>query len=234
MWRVRENVRVFALGRSMCPFCKNTLSWWENIPLVSWVVLRAHCRSCKKRIHISYFLIELFTGALFVFAAQNFLSHDSFSEWELFRDLCFITFLIIIFVYDLRFKEVLLSVIFAGIFIGFGINTFALNYPIQPMLIGLVAAVAFFYFQYAVSNGKWIGGGDVYIGAMMGVWLGWPTVIVALFLAYVLGAIVSVFLLFFANVTRKTPVPFGVFLSTGTFIALYWGDEIINWYLNII
>jgi leader peptidase (prepilin peptidase)/N-methyltransferase len=233
MWRTRENIRVFSFGRSICPFCKNKLKWYENVPVLSWLILRAHCRICKKRIHFSYFLVEIITGALFVFAAQNFLLSSSFSEWMLFRDLCFITFLVIIFVYDLRYGEVLLSVIFAGVVIGFLINIFALRMPVAPMLIGAGVSAAFFYFQYLISNGKWIGAGDAYIGVMAGIWLGWPNIVVALFLAYIFGGVVSALKILFGNMRQMEKTPFGVYFATAIFIVLYWGENITNYLLNI-
>jgi prepilin signal peptidase PulO-like enzyme (type II secretory pathway) len=92
----------------------------------------------------------------------------------------------------------------------------------------------FFLLQYLVSRGKWIGGGDVRFGVMMGVLLGWPNILVALFIAYVLGAVVAVPLLIFKKKKMKSEVPFGAFLAIGTAAAMFWGSWIVNWYVGMI
>jgi len=86
--------------------------------------------------------------------------------------------------------------------------------------------------QYWLSNGKWIGAGDIWLGVFMGLVLGFPNIIVAMFLAYVGGAIVSLILIALKQKTIKGQVPFGVFLTAATFAAAHWGHIVLNWYLN--
>ena len=85
-----------------------------------------------------------------------------------------------------------------------------------------------------MSKGKWIGGGDVRMGAMMGIWLGWPQVLSAMAIAYILGAIFSLLLMIFKNKKISSATPFGTYLAIGIFVTMLWGNEIINWYLSIL
>lgn len=234
MWRVRDNIRILSNARSICPFCRYQLRWYENIPLFSWIFLRAHCKNCGKKIHWSYFFVELFTGLLLIFVSYQFLNMPHFSEWNLFRDVFFLTFLIIIFVYDCRYKEVIEKVVWSGALVGLLINRYALHFTWGNLWWGALVGFGFFFLQYIISHGRWIGGGDVRLGLMLGFWLGWPNIAVALFLAYIIGAVVAVPLLVLKKVGRQTEVPFGVFLAVGTFIAIYYGPELIQWYLGLM
>ena len=92
----------------------------------------------------------------------------------------------------------------------------------------------FFLLQYLVSKGKWIGGGDIRLGALMGIILGWQNTILALFLAYLIGAIVGLGLIIAKKKNRDSAVPFGTFLVIGTFVAMFWGERIVGWYLTLL
>ncbi len=234
MWRVHDNIKILSNSRSMCPNCRYQLRWYENIPVLSWLALRAHCSNCKKPIHWSYPSVELATGLLMMFVVGQHVKLIHFSEWSMLRDVCFLTLLIITFVYDLRYKIILSRVVWAGTIIGFFINFFTLNFTIESMLLGMLIGGGFFLLQYIISSGRWIGGGDVRFGVMMGAWLGWQNTLLALFIAYVLGASLGMILLLLKKVNSKTEIPFGVFLSVGTFVAIYYGTTIVGWYAHLI
>lgn len=234
MWRVRDNIKIISNSRSMCPNCRYQLTWYENIPVISWLVLRAHCSNCKKSIHWSYPVVELSAGFLMLYIVQQHLKLVHFSEWALLRDVSFLTLLIIIFVYDLRYKIILSRVVWAGTIIGFLINIFVLNFAASTFLLGMIIGGGFFLLQYLISNGRWIGGGDVRMGVMMGAWLGWQNTLVALFIAYILGALIGSGLLLLKKANGKTEIPFGVFLAVGTLIALYHGNSLVNWYIKLL
>lgn len=234
MWRVRENIRIFAKSRSMCTFCRRQLKWFENIPVVSYLFLGGRCRTCKNEIPSHYPLVEFFSGVLLVFIFERHLNISNFSEWTLLRDVFFLTYLIIIFAYDFRYKLILSRIVWSGAVIGFVINVFFLNYSVVSLLLASLVVGGFFWLQYVFSGGRWIGGGDVRLGFMMGIWLGWPNVLVALFLAYIIGATIAVFLILSKKVNAKTEIPFGAFLALGTFIALYYGSDIITWYSGFL
>ncbi|PJA84391.1 MAG: hypothetical protein CO144_01935 [Candidatus Nealsonbacteria bacterium CG_4_9_14_3_um_filter_35_11] len=87
---------------------------------------------------------------------------------------------------------------------------------------------------FLISRGKWLGFGDVKLAFFMGLFLGFPDILVALFLAFLIGAMIGLGLIIFKKKGLKSEIPFGPFLITGTLIALFWGNQIINWYLNLI
>jgi len=235
IWRTRENMRLVSKEAfSICVHCRRQLKWYEKFPVFSYLVLRGRCRTCHRPIPWHYTAVELATAVLLLLVSAIFLKKVNFSEWHLLRDIFFLTILVIIFVYDALYQEVLLRVVWPGLIIGFLINFFALHYPVDSLLIGAAVGGSFFLLQYLVSKGRWIGGGDVRLGFMMGIWLGWPNILVALFVAYILGALVAVCLLVCRKKDWASEIPFGTFLAIGTFVALYQANNIINWYLGLI
>lgn len=234
MWRVRENIRILAKTRSICVNCRRQLSWYENIPFFSWLILHGKCRTCKKDIPFHYALVEVATALLMVFVFHQHVKLIHFSEWTLLRDVFFLTLLIIIFVYDWLYQLILSRIIWCGAIIGFAINVLFLNYSVVSLLIAMAVGGGFFLLQFLISKGKWIGGGDVRMGVMMGAWLGWPNILVALFVAYVVGAFVGVFLLLFKKANRNSEIPFGTFLALGTFFSIYYGTPLITWYMSLL
>ena len=102
------------------------------------------------------------------------------------------------------------------------------------LLIAMAIGAGFFALQFIVSKGKWIGGGDIRFGALMGALLGWPNILVGLFFAYLIGAIIGVILLISGRKKFGSQLPFGTFLALGTTIGIWWGNGIINWYMGLL
>ncbi|OGH69131.1 MAG: hypothetical protein A3D53_00265 [Candidatus Magasanikbacteria bacterium RIFCSPHIGHO2_02_FULL_45_10] len=233
MWRVHG--QKWRLGeRSVCVHCGRVLGWQENIPLLSFVILKGRCRICAGPIPRSYFLVELATSLLFV--AITFLHNQLpvFNSWHYARDLFFIIVLIVTFVYDAKYMLVLANLTWSAVAVGLLFNYFVLRMTVESLLIGMVVGGGFFVAQYAVSKGRWVGGGDVRLGFMIGAWLGWPLTVVALFFSYVLGALVSIPLLVSKKGTMRSAVPFATFLAVGSAVTLFWGEAIFEWYLSLL
>lgn len=233
IWRRHENIRV-ARGRSMCHSCRRTLKWYENIPVLSFLILRGKCHTCKSKIPPHFLWVELTTALLFVFIAWYHLSYSSFDSTKLHRDIILAAILLIIFIYDWLYKIILSEIVWIGVIFGLYFNYFCLNGCPLKMLIGALLAGGFFLLQYVVSKGKWIGGGDVRMGVMMGVWLGWPNILVALMFAYISGALVGILLMVLKKKKLGSDIAFGTFLSLGTAFALFFGGELIDWYLGLL
>jgi len=235
IWRTRENIKIMAFSRSICFHCRRQLHWYENIPLFSFIFLKRKCPSCHNHIPWRYPAVEAGTAVLLVLVAWYHVAFlPTFNFWWWLRDVFFLTVLIIIFVYDLLYQEVITGLVWLGIFVGFLFNYYYHGYSVDSMVIGAAVGAGFFGLQYAISRGKWVGGGDVHIGFLMGVWLGWPGVLLALFAAYLLGAAYGVWALATKRAELKTAVPFGTFLAVGTFFALYYGEPAMQWYLNLV
>jgi len=223
-------------GRSFCPHCKHTLSWQDLFPVFSFLFLKGKCRYCHKKISIQYPLVELFTGVLFVLILASVcpisVLYQYISVLYLFVISCL---LIIIFVYDLKHYIIPDKILFPAIAI-------AVIYDLIPpynwsnifyIFLAAVIASAFFLIIFLVSKGRAMGFGDVKLAFLMGLLLGLPNVLAALFLAFFFGAIIGLILMGFGKKGLKSEIPFGPFLIAGTFIAMLWGEQLINWYMNI-
>lgn len=238
---------------SHCPHCRHRLALFDLIPVISFIFLRGHCRYCRQKISWQYPLVEAATSLLFLAATIIGVYHQAIPHpWygldqfcffssvtacinffpELLRDWLVIVFLIIIFVYDLKWRLILDRVVLPAIAI-----VFIFNLLLGANWLNLVLAAAvgggFFALQFLLSRGRWIGGGDLRVGALLGVLLGWPAVILAIFLAYIAGAIVSVILIIVKGRKLASEIPFAVFLAPAALFTLWFGERIISWYLGL-
>jgi prepilin signal peptidase PulO-like enzyme (type II secretory pathway) len=226
IWRVHEGKYKFG-GRSICIHCSRELKWYENIPLLSFLFLKGKCATCKKSIPPDYLFVEFATGCLLLFVSVFYLSKD-FISLRFIRDIFFVSVLLITFVYDAKYKLVLPGLTWLAGILGGVLNYFYFGYSLSSLLLGFAVGGGFFLFQYVVSKGKWIGGGDVRLGAMIGLWVGWPNILAVLLFSYVIGALVSIPLLLFTKKEMKSEVPLGTFLAIGTFLVIFWGDVAIR------
>lgn len=248
IYRLKTNTKGVISGHSYCPYCKKKLKWRHLIPVLSWLFLQGKCGYCGKKISVHYLMLEILTGLLFLFTFStwnfiqitpsiinpDFLNYSI--NWEIFEKFTFyiveFSFLIAIFFYDLMHKEIPDQLSLPAIVIAaaggltLGIPT-ALN-----MLIGGAAIFTFFLLQFLISRGKWIGGGDIRLGAFMGIFLGWEKGLLALVLAYLIGGAFSLFLLASKKINRKSTIPFGPFMITGILIVVFFGERILDWYFN--
>ena len=228
-------------NRSHCPKCKHDLSAFDLIPVFSFLFLRGRCRYCKKKISWQYPLVEAATGIIFL---AGFLVLGISLEFFFF--MIYASFLIAIFVLDYT-KYIIpdfLSVP-AGLsaFLGSIIITIAdsssPSFHLFPALFSnlgwaILIGGGFFLAQFLISKGRWVGGGDIRLGAVMGLMLGFPNIIAALGIAYVIGALWGIGLIILRRKTIKGVLPFGTFLTVSTIICLLWGDEIVKAYLGFI
>lgn len=236
-----EKGEGFFFGRSYCPHCKHKLSWQDLIPVLSFFILKGKCRYCQQKISWQYPLVEIATGSLFFLITNYQLPITNFYE---FITLCFLflisCFLTIIFVYDLKHCIIPDKVIYPAIFVsciwylisGIFFN-FYTKYQILNTISSAIGAAGFFLLIVFVSRGKWMGVGDVKLAILMGLILGWPNILVALFSAFFLGAIIGIGLVILGKKTFKSEVPFAPFLVTGTFVAMFFGQNLVSWYLNL-
>lgn len=240
IWRLHKKEKI--TGRSYCPKCKKQIVWYDNIPVLSFLFLRGRCRYCGKGISWQYPVVELVTGVLFMFAllinVENvtnfgFEVFDLESILYLLRDWLVIGIMIVIFIYDLRWYMILDIVTLPAMVVVLMVNLL-LGFSWLNLLISGIIGGSFFLVQFVVSRGEWIGGGDIRLGLLMGFILGWPNVLVAIFIAYFMGSIIGVGLKIWGGKKWDSKVPLGTFLSVATIITLFWGQNILSWYLNLI
>jgi prepilin signal peptidase PulO-like enzyme (type II secretory pathway) len=214
-------------NRSHCPFCNKRLTWYELIPIISFFIQIGRCRGCRKKISWQYPLVEFFTGIIFLLVF--FFQYSLLGTCFLLLVSCF---LIIIFVYDLKHYLVVDIIIYPAIIISFLYCLSEVSMIIDYILASIIAG-GFFLAIVLISKGKWMGTGDIKIGVLMGLVLGMPWVFVALSLAFLFGAFVSIILLAFKKKTLQSEIPFGPFLVFATFVVMFWGEALLNWYLNL-
>ncbi len=228
----RLSVNEKPKGRSYCPKCKHQLSYKDLVPVFSYIFLLGKCRYCKRKISLEYPLVELLTGCLFLFA---FLFVGL--SIELIYLLAVLFFLILIFVYDLKHYIIPDFATFSLI----GISLAYLSYisflekSVSFLMYGALSALVVFFFFFSLfyfTKGKGMGFGDVKFVIFMGLFLGFPNIVVGLFISFFLGAIIGVGLIILKRKEMKSQVPFGPFLIIGTLMAYFYGEKIIDFYLN--
>lgn len=241
-----ERGESFFFARSYCPACQHILTWKDLIPVFSFIFLKGKCRYCQQKISWQYPLVELATAFIFsLIFFQNYITLYS-SIWKVAFYWIFSSFLIVIFVYDLKHYIIPDRVIYPALGITFLYQIISnFQFPISitsfqflltnlylPFLSALGAAI-FFLIIILISHGQWLGIGDLKLAFLMGLFLSFPNILVALFSAFFLGAIIGIGLIIARKKTMKSPLPFGPFLVTGTFTAFFWTEKIINWYFHL-
>ena len=226
-------------GRSKCRTCLEPVAAVDLVPVVSFFRLKGRCRHCSSVIEWQYPAVEMVMGILFgLLYARVALQVgipafvDDAELFALFvRDAVIAVFLVIIFVYDFRYSYILDRFTIPAMLVALLFNVL-LGADVVSLLLGGLLIGGFFAIQFLVSDGKWIGGGDIRLGMLMGFLLGAQVGVVALFLSYVLGAAVGMYLVIAKKRALNSHVPFGTFLALGTLISMIWGQQLLAWYLS--
>lgn len=219
-------------NRSFCDYCGKMLSWYENIPIVSWVIQKGKTRCCQKKLPISYPIIEFVTGFLFlIFFKFNFLINIQLTNLYVIGifiiGIITITLLSFSAFFDLKYlilpnfsTYILILTALMGIFLN-GKN-------LIPYLLSAIGASGFLYILNLITKGEGMGLGDVKFAIFMGLFLDWQKTILAFYIAFITGAILGLTLILLKKAKRNTIIPFGPFLVFGTVIAWWFGSNMIN------
>lgn len=227
----------FAKGRSECPECHKTLQWYELIPVLSYVLQRGKCRVCRHAISLQYPVVEITTGLLFGLLYTTIGLHTPLAIFSLACWTIVASLLIASAVYDWRWMLLpdaftLPAIVVAAIYV-FGLS---IGFD-QHILLGRVLAVlvfgGFFALLNIVSNGSWLGDGDIRLAVIMGLMLSLPQLAVAILFSFNIAAIVSLGLITLKRKTRNDIIPLGPFLILGTFIGLFAGTWLANTYVGL-
>lgn len=237
VWRLHAR-ESFLSGRSYCPHCNHPLSALDLLPILSFLLLRGRCRHCSVRINHSYLFVELIVGLLFLLSALELMPTGSSAIGlavlaKLLLYWYAIAVLTVVFVFDLKYMLILRKVTFPAAVLVFLAN-WALGMEVWRLLVGIAACAGFFYLQRLLSNGRWIGGGDVQLGIFMGALLGFPQVLVAMFIAYLSGSLIGIVLLSAKRKGWKSELPFGTFLAASTVLVMLYGEQILQWYFGLM
>lgn len=223
--------------RSRCMHCKKMLQPLDLVPIFSYLFLRGRCRYCHKPLSPQYIIVELLTAAIFVVL---YLQHGL--DFKFFIGAIGACSLLVLAFIDGRHKivpdsislptlGVLTTLQLMHIFTGADTNVTS---QLLSLLIAIAIGAAWFWLQWFFSRGKWVGSGDIRIGAVLGAYLGFPGVILALFASYLSGSAWAAYLLARGKVKLKTQLPFGVFLGAAGIAAFIFGPSVVDWYKNMI
>ena len=215
-------------GRSKCPNCGETIGARDNVPIASWMILRGKCRNCGEPISPRYILAELALGALFA-ATYLILGDGDIAELALGLVLCFV--LVLITLTDLDLRIIPNKVVLAGSIVAVAICAIWMPETLDTRLISAAIAGGIM-FLIALAYPRGMGMGDAKLVGMMGLFIG-RAIAPATLIGFLLGALVGLAMIARqGSAARKSKIPFGPFLAVGGVIGLWFGDDIVQWYLD--
>lgn len=242
VWGSFLNVVIYRLPRdlslvkppSSCPKCGRPIKWYDNIPVLSYILLGGKCRFCGAKISVVYPLVESLTAICFLIV---YFHNLRFLDLQFFADCLFVSSLIALGFIDyfhqiipdhISLPVLVLSLIYAP---------FRYDLNLSQALIGAVVGGGFLLIVYLIylfwRKKEGLGMGDVMMMLMVGAYLGLSRTIFTLLLASVVGAVVGIFLLKFCKKDLQFALPFGTFIAPAAFVALIWGEQIISLYLSL-
>lgn len=246
VWRLYKEESL--MGRSHCPKCQQKISWYDNIPVISWLLLRGRCRHCRQSIALQYPLVESIVGVLFALAFIKVYGPEFvYSDYDFYvllfsgakllwlgLDWLIISIMTIIFIFDVRWFVISLPAILWSAAVILGLDLI-LGYSLINILLSVLIGVSFFGLQFWLTRGRGIGEGDVWLGGLMGlVFPHWQLLLAAIFISYLLGGSTGLVLMAIWGKKLKTKLPLGVFLALGSIITLFFGQSLVNWYLGLL
>lgn len=227
---------------SFCDGCQRRLSFWELVPVFSYLWLRGHCRTCGAKIPIRVLLVEIGCGLMM--AGIGWYLWDSAFQANILQTyknigIGFMTIVFFLFVFitlgliDLQTKLILNKIVYPCLIIALVIDAFFTQRGIVNSLIGGGVGLGILLIPVLVTGGRGMGLGDVKMAALIGLTTGFGEVLVAVLGGIILGGLVAVVLVATGIRKRKDVIPFGPFLSIATIVTLIWGSQILHWYLGI-
>ncbi len=216
---------------SHCPGCNQPIRFYDNIPLISYVILKGRCRFCQTRISLRYPLVELLSGllslALFVKFGFSFeLPVYLVLGWSL---------LLVTFI-DLDTQTIPDVITLPGIILGFLASFLIPHVKYWQSFIGILLGGGILYvvalLYYSLTKKEGMGGGDIKLMAMIGAFFGYNAVFPVIFIASLIGTLVGVIVIIVWKKDRRYAIPFGPFLATGALIYLFWGEQLIRWHFS--
>lgn len=222
-----------ALPRSRCPHCGHLIGALENIPVISYLLLRGRCSHCSAPIGRRYPVVELLSAALSGYAAWHF----GFG-WAVLGALPFLWTMIALAFIDLDTQLLPDDLTLPLLWLGLAFNLGGVHASLQDAVLGAMAGYLTLwsvYWLFKLATGKeGMGYGDFKLLGALGAWLGWQLLPLTILLSSVVGAVVGILLIVFARHGRNTPIPFGPYLATAGVIALFWGEAINHRYLGLL
>lgn len=221
--------RSIAYPGSACPHCGAAIAWYDNLPVLSYFMLRGRCRACRATISWRYPFVELACGVLF---AAAYLRFDS--GIQLLVALVLLSALVAITGIDVDHQIIpdVLSIpgIGVGLLVSLAPGAIGWKSSVLGVLLGAGVFIVIIVASTLILGQPGMGVGDVKLGAMLGAFLGWKLALLSILLSVLIGGPLAATLLATGRKDRKDPLPFGPFLAAGGAISLFWGDAVLAWY----
>ncbi|MEE9425564.1 MAG: A24 family peptidase [Methylococcales bacterium] len=228
-----DEIETFNLNtpNSRCPGCNTPIRAWQNIPVVSYLMLGGKCAKCKTSISMRYPIVELLTGILSVFIAWHF-GFSLQTLFALFLTWALIALTLIDFDHQLLPDVITLPLIWLGLFA----SLFDVFTDSQSSIIGAIAGYLSLwsvYMAFKLITGKeGMGFGDFKLLSAFGAWFGWKLLPVIILLSSLIGAIIGICMIVLFKRGREVPIPFGPYLAGAGLVALFYGEQLMSWYLG--
>lgn len=232
IFRLPEGQSVISPG-SACTGCGHRLSWFENIPLLSFVFLKARCRACGTHISFQYPLVELSNGLFYVLLWLKFGLNVTMAIYA-----AFFSALLVIFFIDLKHYIIPDVISLPGIVAGLAASFFLPQITWRDSLLGIIIGggilflLAWVYYLFTKREG--MGGGDIKLLAMIGAFLGWQSIPAVIFLSSAVGSVTGILLMLIQEKGRHHAIPYGPFLAGAATLYMFFGPEIMDWYAGMI
>lgn len=223
--------------RSYCPACGRFIRWYDNVPIVSFLWLKGRCRACKKKISVRYPLVELLSG---IFSYLVYLKFGAGLAYLFYFPLLAAPLIAITFI-DLEHRIIPDVLSIPGLVTGTLATLFLSGLPwtesllrsLTGILVGGGALFLISWLYEKLRHQEGIGGGDVKLAAMLGAFFGWKGVFAVLLFGSLFGSLIGLFLMILYRKGARFAIPFGPFLAAGALLHLFYGSEIIRWYLGL-
>lgn len=203
-------------SRSLCDYCGNQLSWWENIPILSWLIQGGKTRCCRRQLPFQYPVVEFLTGCLFVVINFPISSPNYFI---IFSNILIVTLLVFSAVFDYNYYILPDFANYILILIAIVLNW-------SNWWVGLLAS-GFLLSLNILTKGRGMGIGDVKLAVFIGIYLGSAKTVLAFYLAFVAGAIIGILLIIIKKMKKNSQIPFGPYLIAGTLVSQVWGEKLL-------
>ncbi len=216
---------------STCPHCGHKIRAWENIPIISWLALRGKCSSCKNKISVRYPIIELSTGLLSAVIAWHF--GWGFATFALIVFIwCLISLTMIDFDTQLLPDSIVLPLLWAGLLLNLNTTFTDLNTAVIGAVAGYLSLWSIYWLFKLLTGKEGMGHGDFKLFAAFGAWFGWQALPLIILLSSLVGAVVGIVLIIALGRDKQAPIPFGPYLCGAAVVYLFWGQQIMSWYLG--
>ena len=228
-----EEFITLSTPSSSCPSCQHKIRFYENIPVISWLVLRGKCSQCRSKISLRYPLVELTTAILSVVIAAHF-GVTLTTLFLLILTWGLVCLTLIDFDHMLLPDQITLPLLWLGLLVNVNGAIVPLNDSVIGAVAGYMSLFSIFWLFKLITGKEGMGHGDFKLVAVFGAWIGWQLLPLLILMASAVGAVIGISMMMFKSHQREQAIPFGPYLAIAGWITLLWGNGIWAWYLSYL